>query len=139
MTDGMLELLITWLWQGSALALFVACAMRVRPTASAATRYLLWWAVLTAILTLPTAGMLRLAPAASATATAALQAPAGDTAASAPALLTVAAPPTWLLTLVVAGWLGLVTVRIESAESSVLKNPNLNSVHVRSPTVTSFM
>ena len=106
-----MELILTWLWQGSALALSVAIALRVRPVRAAATRYLLWWAVLAAILMLPWAGMLPLLLAPT-TGVLGVQSPGGATASSAPGLLTVATPPAWLLTLGVAGWLGLVAVRL---------------------------
>ena len=106
-----MELILTWLWQGSALALSVAIALRVRPVRAATTRYLLWWAVLAAILTLPWAGMLPLLLAPT-TGVLPVPSPGGASASSTPGLLTVATPPAWLLTLGVAGWLGVVAVRL---------------------------
>ncbi len=37
--------LLTWLWQGLALAILTAAAFRVLPRINAATRYAIWWAV----------------------------------------------------------------------------------------------
>lgn len=52
--------LITWLWQGSALALLAVLMVRgiaaIRGDAAASTRYLIWWTVLAAIVVLPLAG-----------------------------------------------------------------------------------
>ena len=106
-----MELILTWLWQGSALALLMAVALRLRPTTGAGTRYLLWWAVLIAIVTLPWAGMLPLLPAPT-TGVVGAGTPGGETASAAPGLVTIAAPSVWLLTLTAAGWLGLVAVRL---------------------------
>ena len=106
-----MEPMFTWLWQGSALALLVAVVLRLRPKTGAATRYLLWWAVLVAILTLPWAGMLGLGSAPTTGAVGA-HAPVAETAAAARGLVTVTAPSAWLVTLGVAGWLALVAVRL---------------------------
>ena len=116
---GVMEPFLTWLWQGSALALFVAVALRLGPATAAATRYLLWWAVLATILTLPWAGMLPHLVEPS-TGVLPVQSPLGATGAAAPALLTVSAPPVWLLTLGVAAWLGLVAVRLFALARSVV-------------------
>lgn len=45
--------LVTWLWQGLALALVVLAALRCLPRLSAATRHHVWWVALLAVLALP--------------------------------------------------------------------------------------
>lgn len=47
-----MEALVTWLWQGCLLTAVVACLLR-GTAVNAATRYLVWWATLAAVLTLP--------------------------------------------------------------------------------------
>ena len=47
--------LVAWLWQGMALTLGVALLLRAIRPLSAATRYILWWATLAAVLALPLA------------------------------------------------------------------------------------
>ena len=41
--------LLTWLWQGSALAAGVAMALACAPRVNAATRHLIWWGSLAAL------------------------------------------------------------------------------------------
>lgn len=50
--------LLQWLWQGTALALGVAAALRWMPGVNATTRYVLWWLTLVATLVLPLASPL---------------------------------------------------------------------------------
>ena len=47
-----MEVLVTWLWQGCLLTAVVACLLR-GTAVNAATRYLVWWGTLAAVLTLP--------------------------------------------------------------------------------------
>ena len=54
--------LLTWFWQGSALAAGVAVALRCAPRRNAATRYLIWCAALTAVAWLGWAGLPYRAP-----------------------------------------------------------------------------
>ena len=51
-----MDWLLTWVCQGSALALLVTFVFRVSHTINASTRYLLWWITLVAVLALPWAG-----------------------------------------------------------------------------------
>ena len=51
-----MDWLLTWVCQGSALALLVTFVFRVSRTINASTRYLLWWVTLAAVLVLPWAG-----------------------------------------------------------------------------------
>lgn len=64
MTGVSLGGLITWLWQGSALALLTALMVRgarvMFGDVTASTRYLIWWAVLVAIVVLPLVGRVSL-------------------------------------------------------------------------------
>lgn len=53
-----MEWLLTWLWQGSAVVLLVACLLRATPFTSPSTRFLVWWAALLAVLALPWANRL---------------------------------------------------------------------------------
>ena len=47
--------LVTWLWQGLALAWIMAAAVRAMPRLNAATRHALWWLALAAVLAIPVA------------------------------------------------------------------------------------
>ena len=60
-----MEGLITWLWQGALLTLLVGIVLHGTTRLSASTRYLVWWAVLAAVLALPVLdGALAVAPSA---------------------------------------------------------------------------
>lgn len=94
----LVEWYIAWLWQGSLLVLLVSGALRLVPRASAATKYLVWWASLVALCALPVVSWPG-RPAAIAADVIAVRVPL-------PATATVAALPTeWLTLPAVAGWL----------------------------------
>ena len=46
---------MTWLWQGLAIACFTALALRAIPWLNAATRHVIWWLALAAVLAIPVA------------------------------------------------------------------------------------
>jgi beta-lactamase regulating signal transducer with metallopeptidase domain len=48
-----MTLIVTWLWQGLAIACFTALALRAIPWLNAATRHVIWWLALTAVLAIP--------------------------------------------------------------------------------------
>ena len=98
-----MEALTTWIWQGSAVALTVAIALRVMPALSAATRYALWWIAMAAVLILPLVGYLLDAGAPTA-AVGALP----TTIARAAGLVTLPAPPAALVAGLFALWGGAV-------------------------------
>jgi bla regulator protein blaR1 len=50
-----MTLIVTWLWQGLAIAWITAAAVRVMPRLNAATRHAVWWLALAAVLALPVA------------------------------------------------------------------------------------
>ena len=52
----MVAWLVSWLWQGCVLAFLVSVGFRFAPAGSAATRYLVWWLALLAVLLLPWVG-----------------------------------------------------------------------------------
>ena len=45
-----MTLIVTWLWQGLAIAWITAAAVRAMPRLNAATRHAVWWLALTAVL-----------------------------------------------------------------------------------------
>jgi beta-lactamase regulating signal transducer with metallopeptidase domain len=47
------HVVVNWLWQGSALTLVAAIALRSAPRMSATTRYLVWWTTMILVLVLP--------------------------------------------------------------------------------------
>ena len=47
--------IVTWLWQGLALAWIMAAAVRAMPRLNAATRHAIWWLALGAVLAIPVA------------------------------------------------------------------------------------
>jgi hypothetical protein len=55
-----MTLAVTWLWQGTAVAGFVMLLLRATPRVSAATRHMVWWLTLAAVLALPAAYLLPL-------------------------------------------------------------------------------
>src|SRR6187455_2850641 len=50
-----MTLIVTWLWQGLALAWITAAAVRAMPRLNAATRVAVWWLALGAVLAIPIA------------------------------------------------------------------------------------
>jgi beta-lactamase regulating signal transducer with metallopeptidase domain len=50
-----MTLIVTWLWQGVAIAWITAAAVRAMPRLNAATRDVIWWLALAAVLALPIA------------------------------------------------------------------------------------
>ena len=50
-----MTLIVTWLWQGLAIAWITAAAVRVMPRLNAATRHAVWWLALAAVLAIPVA------------------------------------------------------------------------------------
>jgi len=107
-----MELFLTWVWQGCAVALVAALALRMRPATGAATRYQVWWIALAAILTLPWSGLLPPLTGVPGTATAPVPTAPVSPAADASGLLSITAPPVWFLRLAAVGWLGMVAIRL---------------------------
>ena len=50
-----MTLIVTWLWQGLAIAWITAAAVRAMPRLNAATRHAVWWLALAAVLAIPIA------------------------------------------------------------------------------------
>ena len=50
-----MTLIVTWLWQGVAIAWITAAAVRAMPRLNAATRHAVWWLALAAVLVIPIA------------------------------------------------------------------------------------
>jgi beta-lactamase regulating signal transducer with metallopeptidase domain len=50
-----MTLIVTWLWQGLAIAWITAAAVRTMPRLNAATRHAVWWLALAAVLAIPVA------------------------------------------------------------------------------------
>lgn len=50
-----MTLIVTWLWQGLAIAWITAAAVRAMPRLNAATRHAVWWLALAAVLAIPAA------------------------------------------------------------------------------------
>ena len=50
-----MTLIVTWLWQGLAIAWITAAAVRAMPRLNAATRHAVWWLALVAVLAIPVA------------------------------------------------------------------------------------
>ena len=50
-----MTLIVTWLWQGLAIAWITAAAVRAMPRLNAATRHAVWWLALFAVLAIPVA------------------------------------------------------------------------------------
>jgi bla regulator protein blaR1 len=48
-----MTLLVTWLWQGLAIASVTALALKATPRLNAATRHVIWWLALAAVLAIP--------------------------------------------------------------------------------------
>ena len=69
-----MTLIVTWLWQGLVIAWITAAAVRAMPRLNAATRHVVWWLALAAVLAIPVAHGL----AAISTGTPSTPAPTGD-------------------------------------------------------------
>jgi beta-lactamase regulating signal transducer with metallopeptidase domain len=50
-----MTLIVTWLWQGLAIAWITAAAVRAMPRLNAATRHAIWWLALAAVMAIPVA------------------------------------------------------------------------------------
>src|SRR4029453_11915893 len=50
---SIMTLLVTWLWQGLAIGLSTALALKTAPRLNAATRHVIWWLALAAVLAIP--------------------------------------------------------------------------------------
>ncbi|OFW16587.1 MAG: hypothetical protein A3F70_08570 [Acidobacteria bacterium RIFCSPLOWO2_12_FULL_67_14] len=50
-----MTLIVTWMWQGLAIAWITAAAVRAMPRLNAATRHAIWWLALAAVLAIPVA------------------------------------------------------------------------------------
>jgi beta-lactamase regulating signal transducer with metallopeptidase domain len=50
-----MTLIVSWLWQGLAIAWVIAAAVRAMPRLNAATRHAIWWLALAAVLAIPLA------------------------------------------------------------------------------------
>ena len=48
-----MTLIVTWLWQGLAIACITALALKATPRLNAATRHVIWWLALAAVLAIP--------------------------------------------------------------------------------------
>src|SRR5262245_17396947 len=48
-----MTLLVTWLWQGLAIACVTALALKAARRLNAATRHVIWWLALAAVLAIP--------------------------------------------------------------------------------------
>ena len=58
-----MTLIVSWLWQGLAIAWITAAAVRAMPRLNAATRHAIWWLALGAVLAIPAAqGLATIAP-----------------------------------------------------------------------------
>ena len=103
----MADWLLTWLWQGTLLTLLVTVALRALPGPSAATKCLVWWATLAALLILPWNW--------SGTQVGSAIGPVVvTTAAGSPGWTPIGLPsvPAWLAAIVAATWIGLAAVRL---------------------------
>ena len=119
MTASVLEGLLTWLWQGSVLAVLASLALFGIRAGSASTRYLVWWATLTAIVVLPLVGAWVAIPATSAGTIA-----RPETAVVFPAargLMTMPSAPGWIVMLVFAGWLGVVAFQLRGIARAIAR------------------
>jgi beta-lactamase regulating signal transducer with metallopeptidase domain len=103
-----LTLLVTWLWQGLAIAALAELVIRTVPRQAARRRHLVWWTALAAVLAIPVTGAFPL-PLHTAPTAALLLVPGeivtASTAEALPsALLVLTAPPDWLLWSALVAW-----------------------------------
>jgi len=98
-----MSVLVGWLWQGTALALAVAVALRLLPRLGAAARHTIWWFTLLAVLALPLCQLVPAPP---------LPPGVGQVAAGAMVTqpLLVPAPPDWAVAALLGAWLGTVVL-----------------------------
>jgi beta-lactamase regulating signal transducer with metallopeptidase domain len=103
-----MTILVTWLWQGIVLAAVTTASLRWATRLNAATRHVIYWVALTAVLLLPAVSWLTtMAP----TAPAILGFPVGPAAALARAVAPVQIPlPDWTQAIVVGAWMGMLVV-----------------------------
>ncbi len=95
-------LLLTWVWQGLAIAFATGAVLASTRRLNAATRHVIWWATCAAVLALPAAHLAAgLLPGA----------PAAASPPPAPAALPLPAAPGWLLPILAIGWAALVLAR----------------------------
>lgn len=95
--------LVTWLWQGMALALAATIVLRPCRRLNAATRHVIWWAVLVAILALPWIPRFG-------TASAPAAAPVSGPSSSVLTPIVLPSAPDWVLAIGIGTWLGLVVL-----------------------------
>src|SRR5262245_45840220 len=98
-----MTVLVAWLWQGTAIAMGTALVLRFTRRQSAATRYLVWWMALIAVVLLPVAHVV-LAPIVSRGPAAGIWSVTPD------AALVLPAPPDWLGACLLGAWLGVILV-----------------------------
>ena len=104
--------LLTWLWQGVALAVSLSIALRLLPRVNAATRYVLWWGAFGALIFLGWQSWPHVAIAGS------VGSAANAVASSAPALapaipvITVQPLPPWALSLISMLWASVALFRL---------------------------
>ena len=107
----------TWIWQAMVLTIVVAAALKLAPAVSAATRFVVWWTALVAVLTLiplaiPERGWVEPGPASDSPASETV--PAAPTLQSdvRPAVMLVPQPPLWLVPLLACAWAAAVGRRL---------------------------
>jgi beta-lactamase regulating signal transducer with metallopeptidase domain len=100
---GDVAILVAWLWQGVALTLAVALLLRLPSRLSAATRHVVWWGTLGAVLALPIVGMVT-------TWASGVASPAGATAIGGFEPWTAGAVPAWAVAIAMGAWLGIVVL-----------------------------
>ena len=100
-----MTVMVAWLWQGTAIAAGTALFLRLARRQSAATRYLVWWIALVAVVLLPVAHLRQTSSASSGSASAVLPA-------SLDRALVLPAPPDWLVACLLGAWLGMVLVGV---------------------------
>jgi hypothetical protein len=96
-----LHQVVNWLWQGSALTLAAALAIRSAPRLSATTRYVVWWTTMVLVLVLPLLPWLMSLSGAP---------PLGAAAGSGMAPMALPDLPPWPFLIAAAGWAGWVIV-----------------------------
>lgn len=100
-----MSVLVAWLWQGMALTMGVAVVLRSAHRLNAATRHLIWWGTLAAVLVLPLIPPL-ISRAAAGGGDVVTAVASGGTAGAGP-LVTLPAMPRWLVAALMGAWLGL--------------------------------
>ena len=100
-----MTVLVAWLWQGTAIAMGTAVLLRLARRQSAATRYLVWWMALVAIVLLPVAHLLPSSGTSAGPASVILPVHTDP-------VLILPAPPDWLGACLLGAWFGMVLVGI---------------------------